>query len=488
MAKAVTATDRRSEGRAEPDGSESTPAVSVLRRHRDAWNWVLGGLMSLATTVVYMIGSSRAIADVDSSVTVYAFVKTPSMLDPLRRTIKVTGMRVNNQPLFSLMEHAVWSLGGHSEAWLRVVPIIFAALAVGLLVAEASRLFGLLGGACAGLVLAANPMFAFYAREMRGYSLMTFAAVAATILLGRLLTSEQPRRWQEVAYVAALAAGLATHLWFVLLFVVHLVILLARREFTWRWTARLALGGVIGASVYALMISDMLGKQQGATFHQSFPIKSARLLLGHQQLAVFILGLAVIYGFVLSIRRRDIVAAVVTVAVLIGGVWVFIHPPLVPRYFMWFIPAFGLAIAVAVSRRPWIAALVLVAFVAMVVDQHSTWTVASPDTAKAAALVNVARAEQLRVCSYKGGNWAVVAYVPKPKPVQTVGLDNCDVLVEMRLPLSSYEKQVTQRMPYTWFIPGSNPVEVFSRVPIATLRANPASHLTLSTHSTTYKK
>jgi hypothetical protein len=483
MAKATTAIDGRSEPR--PD---ATATVAVLPRHRDAWSWALGGLMTFATTVVYMIGSSRAISDVDSSVTVYAFVKTPSLLDPLHRTIKVTGMRVNNQPLFSLLEHAVWSLGFHTEAALRVVPIVFAALAVGLLVAECSRLFGLLSGACAGLVLAANPMFAFYAREMRGYSVMTFAAVAATILLARLLTSEQPRRWQEVAYVAALAAGIATHLWFVLVFVVHLAIVLARRQFSWRWIVRLGLGGVIGSSVYALMIGDMLGKQQGATFHQNFPIKSARLLLGHQQLAIVIIGLAVIYGFVLSIRRRDIVAAVATVAVIIGVVWVFIHPPLVPRYFIWFIPAFGLAVAVAVSRRPWIAALILVAFVAMVADQNSTWTVASPETAQAAGLVNAARAEHLRVCSYKGGNWAVVAYIPKPKPVQVVGLDNCDVLVEMRNPLSSYETQVIGRMPYTWYVPGSNPVEVFSRVPIASLRANPASHLSLSTYPTTYKK
>jgi hypothetical protein len=488
MAKATTAVDWRSEHRAAEPRPKPATTVTVLPRHRDHWSWALGGLISVATTVVYMIGSSRAISDVDSSVTVAAFIKTHSIFDPLRRTVTAPGMRNNNHPLFSLLDHAVWSSGFHSEAALRVVPIVCAALAVGLLVVECSRRFGLLSGACAGLVLAANPLFAFLSREMRGYSLITLAAVASTILLSRIVTSEHPRRWQEILYVVALAAGIATHLWFALVFVIHLAIVLARRQFNVRWIVRFALGAVLGSLVYLRVIGDMLGHQQTGAFHATFPTKTVHVLLGHQKLAVAIIGLVVIYGFVLTIRRIDVVAAVASVAAIIGVFWLIIQPlALAPRYFVWFIPAFGLAIAIAVSRRPWIAALILVAVVCMVADQYASWTVASPESARAAGLVDAARADHLRVCSYKGGNWAIIAYTRPGKPVQGVGIQNCDVLVEMRYPLSVYEKKVKAELPYIWSVPGANPVEVFSRIPIPFLVANPAyRQLTLNTHAKTY--
>ena len=62
---------------------------------------------------MYQIGSGRSL-DYDSSLTVGAFVKTHSLLDPLKRQIQL-----NNHPLFSILEHIVWSLGFHSETYLR---------------------------------------------------------------------------------------------------------------------------------------------------------------------------------------------------------------------------------------------------------------------------------------------------------------------------------------------------------------------------------
>ena len=47
----------------------------------------LGAAMGLVTAAVYFIGAGRSIGDIDASVTVGTFVKTPSLLDPLRRTL-----------------------------------------------------------------------------------------------------------------------------------------------------------------------------------------------------------------------------------------------------------------------------------------------------------------------------------------------------------------------------------------------------------------
>jgi hypothetical protein len=82
-----------------------------LRQHRLA----LG--LGAAVFAAYMVAAGRSY-DYDSSETVGAFVATPSLLDPLRRQIAF-----NNHPLFSLLEHMVYSAGGTSEATLRVLPL-----------------------------------------------------------------------------------------------------------------------------------------------------------------------------------------------------------------------------------------------------------------------------------------------------------------------------------------------------------------------------
>jgi hypothetical protein len=487
MDHVTTADDRRGDDEAAPPAEVPRPIAAIAQPLSRRGSWILGAVMTTATALVYFIGSGRSVGDIDSSTTVGAFIKTPSLLDDLRRVIPTAPMQFNNHPVFSLVEHAVWSSGLHSEAALRVAPILFGALAVGLLAAECARLFGWLSGLCAGLILAANPLFAFLSREFRGYSLVTLCAVGSTILLRRLLTPDARGRFTEAGYVLVIAAGLATHLWFGLVLVIHLTIILVRRRWDMRWLGRFAAGGILGMLVYARTLSELIRTQKKAPFQTSFPTKSAHFLLGHQAIAALILAVLVIYALMLCIRRTDVLVAIGVVGALLAFVWLVVHPQgLAPRFFIWMVPAAGLAGAIVVSRRPWVAALILVAVVAMIADEHAAWTSASPATAQAAAIVDAARAQGQRVCGYKAGQWAVVAYTRMPPPVQKVGLKNCDVVVEMRLPVGKYERIVQHQLPNTWYIPGSTPVEVFSRIPVATLLAGRTARLSLDAHPHTY--
>src|SRR5438445_10156212 len=103
----------------------------------------VGVAAGAVTFGVYLVGSGRSY-DYDSSETVGSFIATRSLLDPFRRQLQF-----NNHPLFSFLEHLVYSAGGKNEAALRVVPAADGAATVGL--------------------LAANPTYAELSRSVRGY-------------------------------------------------------------------------------------------------------------------------------------------------------------------------------------------------------------------------------------------------------------------------------------------------------------------------------
>ncbi len=204
---------------------------------------VLAVATGAGTFALYVVGAGRSY-DYDSSWTVGTFVATPSLLDPLRRQ-----QGFNNHPLFSLLEHVVYSGGGRSEAAMRVLPAVFAAATVVLLVLWAGRRFGLFAGGSAGLLVAANPLFADEARAVRGYSLLCLCALASTLLLVRLL--ERDEAGGGVAYLLAVAAGIATHLYMLVVVVARIAAVLAARRLSRRWLVRSAAAILLGGSVYA---------------------------------------------------------------------------------------------------------------------------------------------------------------------------------------------------------------------------------------------
>lgn len=236
--------------------SRSGPRVTAV-----AW------LCALATTAVYLIGSSRSF-DYDGSVTVARFIRTPSLFAPFTRQVVF-----NNQVAFSFLEHLVYlATGRASETMMRLLPIVCAAATVGLLVAVLARFAPLLVAVAGGVLLATNPLFVGAAREVRGYSLVCLCALASTSLLFSLL--RQPTRSKSTLYVAFVAVGLATHFYMVLVIATHLVILARRRRLTLEWRQRLLAGTILGVCAYLGVLSAMAqtARARPRTVHLGFPI------------------------------------------------------------------------------------------------------------------------------------------------------------------------------------------------------------------------
>src|SRR5262249_48054137 len=146
--------------------------------------------------------------------------------------------------------------GGHDAAALRALPIAVAALTVGVVAFWSASRWGLVAGATASALLAANPMFAVLSRSVRGYSLLTFTALASTLLLTRLLTGCSRRLL--IASPALVAAGIATHLYALLVLAGHITVVVARRRVNSGWLYAWAGTLVLGLGVYAELAPRML--------------------------------------------------------------------------------------------------------------------------------------------------------------------------------------------------------------------------------------
>ena len=185
----------------------------------------LGAAVGAVAAACYFVASGRPL-DYDSSITVGIFVKSGSMVDPLRRQVAL------EQPSAVLDRRARAVDGRTPERILAPDP------ADSLRRGDdrdrhrvvRARHWGLLPGLSAGAIVAANPLFAQLSRQLRGYSLLCLCAVASTLLLWRLLEERErpPPSWVRVGYVLLVAAGIATHLYGVVVLVVHVGIVVAR--------------------------------------------------------------------------------------------------------------------------------------------------------------------------------------------------------------------------------------------------------------------
>jgi hypothetical protein len=438
-----------------------------------------GAVVAAVSAALYFMGSGRSL-DYDSSLTVGGFVKTSSLLDPLRRQ-----SQLNNHPLFSLLEHIVWSSGFHTETYLRVLPITFGALTVALLTAWCARQWGLLAGVSAGVVLAANPMFADLSRAVRGYSLLTFCALASTLLLWRLLEATPADRRTEVLYVVFVAAGISTHLYGCVVLVVHAAMVIARREFnaTWfrRWVASLFLGSLI----YLKTINIILNTRNHRQFRSGYGGSVALAIFGQARVAAIALFVVVVVALWLTRRNREFVIGAAALVVFVIFVWVIVEPQfLVVRYWVWVIPGVGLATAFLVARRPAAIVLVVVAVVAMAIHERPMWTATEDPTSEAAAVLDAARAEGMEVCGYMHTGVGVLAYTRQPAvKVSTVQqITQCQFLIGFYVP-ASFARVARREFPYAWQIPGEFPGFVYSRKPeAAVLAARTHRRDTLDTH------
>src|SRR5260370_999605 len=117
---------------------------------------------------------------------------------------------------------------GVSEVVMRLPSAVAMAAAAGGVAAGGRRLGSWQAGLCSGLVFAALPMTSRYGQEARSYALVTAAAVLASYLLVRVITTPG-RRWL-VGYGLSLAALGSLNIFGLLIVPAHAVTLAATRR------------------------------------------------------------------------------------------------------------------------------------------------------------------------------------------------------------------------------------------------------------------
>jgi len=385
----VTAVETRKESSSAPVALTPPPPARAV-----------GLALAAITAAAYAVGLGRPF-DYDGSITVGLFVRHGSLLDDFRSVYAF-----NNQPYFSFVEHLVWSAGGHSEAWMRIVPIAAGVAAVGIVAAWVTARWGARAGIAAGAVLAANPMFATLSRSVRGYSLMVLGCTIATIVLvDARAHPETLTRARKVAYVAGLGIAIGTQVYALLVLAAHVVTLLVDRRFDRTWVRRIGGVVVVGALPYLGMVSELRAAMRArhGDFVPGFPASTAREVLGHDVIAYVLLGAVVAYVAVRVAWRRALAPAVVTIACAVTAIWIGLHPlDLYPRFLVWLVPVVAAAAAWFVARHPRGIALVAIAILAMIVTDATAWNTAPIASRAVAQTVEQARADHLRPCAT---NW-----------------------------------------------------------------------------------
>ena len=308
-------------------------------RHRAV---IVGLLSGVAVTVAYLPGSGRGF-DYDSSITTEDFIRTPSLIDPFRRQ-----EFFNNHPLFSFLEHLIYSTTGSSSGWaLRPLPIVFAAATVGLLVGVVTARHSAGLGLAAGALVALNPLFVEESRSVRGYSLLCLCALGSSLLLGQVERRYSTR--MNVAYTLVMSAGTATHAYMVLVLAGHVGWIWARRGLSRRWIMTWIESLLLGSLAYLVIIREML-KYHPRQFQPRFPAQLAHALLGQDYLVVAVETLGIAVALWRWRHRREAQTLAVISVGIIGVVWLLLAPIfLYPRFFVWAIPGFAYLAVIGLS-------------------------------------------------------------------------------------------------------------------------------------------
>ena len=290
--------------------------------------------------------------DPDGSTTVGWFIHYPGIL-----RVFTTNLAYNNHLLFSFLEKLIYEASGENqgEAILRILPIAASGASVGLLTAAITRYWGALRGIAAGLLLATNVLFVAQASNVvRGYSMIVFFAIASTLVLVRMTRVETPTRGDTIAYVLLVVAGIVTHVFMLPLVILQAGYVLARDRLDARWIKTFAGAGALGLVFYVFVAKDMITDNGlGRHFWPGFPNDVLHDWLGGTTISVVIGSvLLVIAAITIGWRREWLYVGIPLVAMLLF-VWVIWQPyNLGTRFFMWAIPAVGVAIVYATSPIP----------------------------------------------------------------------------------------------------------------------------------------
>jgi 4-amino-4-deoxy-L-arabinose transferase-like glycosyltransferase len=398
---------------------------------------VVGAALGIATAAAYLIGSGRSFG-YDAAATFGNFVATPNLIDAFAvhsamPTMPLKSIASNDHVFLSLISHVIYSLtGSRSEVVYRLVPALAAGGTVGVSAAALARRFGLLAGACAGLFIAANPLFVENSRDLRGYSLAALFALLGTLIL----ISGKWSRGRLIWYAVLLGLAIATHVFVVVVLGGHIVWIAMRRSssdikrLAPAWIAALAIGVAANAN-----IEIMEFVQHGfppSMFNPSFPLYLVLFLVGAP--AVVPLGLWVsTAGLGLWAARREprVWASVAVVAVVVAILWLVLQPAyLYPRFFIFLIPGVAYLMAAAIKRWWVLAPVVLAGAIVAIVAQAPGYTDDPLALPQAASVVELARAGGGNPCVIHSDESILAAYTMAFTVVTTADqLSGCSEVV-----------------------------------------------------------
>jgi 4-amino-4-deoxy-L-arabinose transferase-like glycosyltransferase len=377
----------------------------------------VGIVLGVATTVAYLIGSGRSFG-YDAAATFANYVATPNLIDAFAvhsalPSIPLKSIASNDHVSLSLISHVIYSVtGSRSEVVYRLVPAVAAGGTVGVSAAVLAKRFGLLAGTCAGLFIATNPLFVENSRDLRGYSLAALLVLAATLMLIRGAWT----RGRLAAYAALLGFAIATHVFAIVVLLVHVVWISMRRswpelkQLSPAWIGAFVIGAAANANIEAM---EFL--QHGfppSLFDPTFPRDLVLFLVGAPVLLTVGLWLSTA-GLGLWAARREpwVWAAIAVVGVVVGVLWLVLQPAyLYPRFFIFLIPGVAYLVAAAVQRWKVLAPIVAAGAVAAVVAQVPGYTQDPLALPQAAAAIEQARAGGGEACVIHADEQVLAAY------------------------------------------------------------------------------
>jgi hypothetical protein len=383
-----------------------------------------------------MIGSNRSFG-YDAAATFANFIATPSLVDAFAvrsviPTIPVTQVATNDHVLLSLLSHLIYSATGwRSEVVYRVLPALAAGGTVGVSTGVLARRFGLLAGVCAGLYIAADPLFLDNSRDIRGYSLAALGSVLATLIVAGRHT-----RWRLVAYAVVMGLAIAAQLFAGVVLLCHVAWIATRRsrpelmQLAPAWVGAALIGVAANANIYFLELTRHA--LPPPLFYPTFPRDLVLFLVGAPALLPVGLWLASAGLGVWTERRSPwLWSTIAVVAAVVAILWLGVRPGFFyPRFFIFLVPAVAYLMASAI-RRWWVLGPVVVAgSIAAIISQAPGYTQDPLALPQAAAAVERLHSSGARVCVIHSDEQVLSAYTTGftvvTRPEQLAG---CDAVV-----------------------------------------------------------
>ena len=395
-----------------------------------------GILLGVATTAAYLVGSNRSFG-YDAAATFSNFVATSSLWDAFAvrnvlPTIPLKYVASNDHVLLSLISHVIYSMtGSRSEVVYRLVPAIAAGGVVGLTTTVLARRFGLIAGACAGLFIATDPLFADNSRDLRGYSLAALGVVVATVILAGKWT-----RGRLVAYALVMGLAISAQLFAGVVLLMHIAWIATRksRPQLLQLTPWWIVAGVIGAAANAnIQVLELVRHgYPPSLFYPTFPRDLVLFLLGAPILLPLGLWLATALFGLFALRREPwLWAGIGIVAVVVAILWLGLRPAyLFPRFFIFLVPGCAFLLAAAVCRWRVLAPIVAAGAVVAVAGQLQGYTEDPLALPQAAVAVQQIHAAGGRACVLHADEQVLAAYTQDFTVVTSADqLAACDAVV-----------------------------------------------------------